>query len=462
MKSTLLCRNRSMKPPIPVLRSTIIAALGGLLFGFDTAVISGTTRALERVFNLGAGSLGFTVAIALVGTVVGSIVAGKPSDLFGRRIALLAIAALYALSSLGTGMAWDWYSFLFFRFLGGIAVGGASVVSPMYIAEISPAAIRGRLVATQQFNVCFGICLAYVSNYLIAVAPFIPEAVQWRWMFAIQAFPSVVFFLLVFAIPESPRWLVECRRVDDARHVLTRLQAADVDGEMGEIVRSFEHRQGTGVEPLFCRKYSFPIMAAVLLAAFNQLTGINALLYYAPAVFTMGNSNAHAALLQSIPVGIMLVISTTFGMMVIDRFGRKTLLLAGSVGMVVFLALVATEFYSADGNHDVGQRIMWYLIGYILFFGFSQGTVIWVFIAEIFPNAVRAKGQALGSFTHWLGAMIVSLLFPSAAACWWIGPGNAFMFFAVMMVVHFLFVWKVLPETKQVSLERIQRELGIE
>jgi MFS transporter, SP family, xylose:H+ symportor len=451
-----------MKAPTPVLRSTIIAALGGLLFGFDTAVISGATGALERVFDLSAGGLGLTVAIALVGTVVGSIIAGKPSDRFGRKIALLGIAALYAVSSIGTGLAWDWHSFLFFRFLGGIAVGGASVVSPMYIAEISPAAIRGRLVAMQQFNVCFGICLAYVSNYAIAVAPFIPEAVQWRWMFAVQAFPSALFFLLIFAIPESPRWLVERRRVGEAKRVLTSLQAADVDREMNEIVQSFEHRLGSDGEPLLCRKYSFPIMAAVLLAAFNQLTGINALLYYAPKVFAMGNSNAQTSLLQSIPVGVMLVISTTIGMMVIDRFGRKTLLLVGSVGMIAFLALVAIQFYTADAGMNIGQSIMWYFIGYILFFGFSQGAVIWVFISEIFPNAVRAKGQALGSFTHWFGAMAISLLFPVAAESSWIGPGNAFMFFSAMMVLQFFFVWLVLPETKCVSLENIQKQLGID
>jgi MFS transporter, SP family, xylose:H+ symportor len=451
-----------MKAPVIVLRSTIIAALGGLLFGFDTAVISGTTTALEKVFGLSEFWLGFTVASALVGTVAGSIIAGKPSDLFGRRAALVAIAFLYLISSLGTGLAWDWYSFLGFRFLGGIAVGGASVVSPMYIAEISPAAIRGRLVATQQFNVCLGICLAYVSNYLVAICPWISEAVQWRWMFAVQAFPSALFFLLLFSIPDSPRWLVERGRVDDARRVLGRLKAVDVDGELHEIVQSFQHQQSQGQEPLFCRKYSFPIMAAVMLAMFNQLTGINALLYYAPRVFSMGNSGTQAALLQSIPVGVMLVISTFVGMMVIDRFGRKTLLLVGSVGMVVFLALVAVQFYSAGAGADIGQRIMWYFIGYILFFGFSQGAVIWVFIAEIFPNMVRAKGQALGSFTHWFWAMVVSLLFPSAAACSWIGPGNAFMFFSAMMALHFIFVWKVLPETKRISLEKIQRQLGIE
>jgi sugar porter (SP) family MFS transporter len=451
-----------MKIPSIVLWSTIVAALGGLLFGFDTAVISGTTTALEQMFDLNQFWLGFTVASALVGTVVGSILAGKPSDLFGRRATLLVIAALYAISSLGCGLAWDWRSLLVLRFLGGIAVGGASVVSPMYIAEISPSAVRGRLVAMQQFNVCLGICLAYVSNYMVSVIPWIPETAQWRWMFGVQVIPSTVFFLALFLIPESPRWLVERRRIDDARNSLHRLKAKDVEGELGEIVNSFSPRQEQGAEPLFCRKYRFPIMAAVALAMFNQLTGINALLYYAPKVFAMGNSGARAALLQSIPVGIMLVVSTTVGMMVIDRFGRKTLLLVGSIGMAVFLALVGQCFWAAAEGADIGRTIMWYFIGYILFFGFSQGAVIWVFISEIFPNMVRAKGQALGSFTHWFGAMVVSLLFPWAAANPWIGPGKAFMFFSAMMIVHFVFVWKVLPETKQISLERIQQDLGIE
>lgn len=451
-----------MKAPAIVLRSTFVAALGGLLFGFDTAVISGTTAALEQTFGLSEFWLGFTVASALVGTVVGSIVAGKPSDLYGRRAVLVAIALLYMVASLGSGLAWNWYSLLAFRFLGGIAVGGASVVSPMYIAEISPAAIRGRLVAAQQFNVCFGICLAYVSNYLVSIVPLIPEAVQWRWMLGVQVIPSALFFLLLFFIPDSPRWLVERNRPEDARQVLKRLQAVDVEAELSDIVQSFVHQNSQGKEPLFCRKYAFPIMAAVMLAMFNQLTGINALLYYAPKVFTMGNSGTHAALLQSIPVGVMLVISTWIGMMVIDRFGRKTLLLVGSVGMVVFLACVAFEFYAANNGADIGKNIMGYFIGYILFFGFSQGAVIWVFISEIFPNKVRAKGQALGSFTHWFSAMVVSMLFPCAAANAHIGPGNAFLFFSLMMVLHFLFVWKVLPETKRISLEQIQKELGIE
>ena len=435
--------------------------MGGLLFGFDTAVISGTTGALERVFGLSAAELGFTVASALIGTVVGSIVVGKPSDLFGRKWVLVVMAVFYTLSAVGCGLAWDWWSLVVFRFLGGIAVGGASVASPMYIAEISPAKIRGRLVAVQQFNVCFGICLAYISNFVVASLPFIPDAIEWRWMFAVEAFPSIVFFVLLFFIPDSPRWLVQRRRVDDARRVLHGLQAEDVEGELAEIVDSL-HQYDAAHEPLFCRKYRFPVMAAFLLAMFNQMTGINALLYFAPKVFTMGNSATNVALLQSIPVGITLVISTTIGMLLIDKVGRKMLLMVGSVGMVIFLALVAIQFYTLQEGTDIGQRIMWYFVGYILFFGFSQGAVIWVFISEIFPNKVRAKGQALGSFTHWFWAAVVSQLFPIAAATPWIGPGNSFMFFSLMMVAHFCFVWLVLPETKGISLEQIQKRLGID
>jgi sugar porter (SP) family MFS transporter len=444
-----------------VVRSTWVAALGGLLFGFDTAVISGTTEALERVFGLSAAKLGFTVASALVGTVVGSVLVGRPSDAWGRRAVLVVMGVFYAISAVGCGLAWNWWSLVAFRFLGGIGVGGSSVVAPMYIAEISPPGIRGRLVAVQQFNVCLGICLAYVSNFVVATASWIPEAEQWRWMFAVEAIPASAFTGLLFAIPESPRWLVRRRRFDDARRVLTALRDENVDRELAEITDSM-HRPHENRETVFARKYRFPVMAAVMLAMFNQLTGINALLYYAPKVFTMGHSSASAALLQSIPVGIMLVVSTTLGMVLIDRAGRKLLLMVGSVGMAVFLGAVALQFLTLSEGADVGRRIMWYFVGYILFFGFSQGAVIWVFISEIFPNRVRAEGQALGSFTHWLAATVVSQTFPMAADSPWIGPGRAFLFFAVMMVLHLVFVWLVLPETKGVSLEKIQKRLGIE
>ena len=445
-----------------LVRSTVVAALGGLLFGFDTAVISGTTGQLESAFDLTQGGLGFTVASALIGTILGSIIVSRPSDLLGRRTVLVWMAIFYIVSALGCGVAWNWTSLLFFRFLGGIGVGGASVVSPMYIAEISPAKIRGFLVCTQQFNVCFGICLAYVSNYAVASCPLIVDAHQWRWMFGIETVPAALFFFLLFTIPRSPRWLVEKKRIDEARDVFTKLGAEDVEAEIGEIVESLHEQYDVTHEPLFQMKYNFPIMAAVALAAFNQFTGINALLYYAPKVFSMGGSDSSAALLQSIPVGITLVISTAIGMALMDKFGRKLLLMVGSVGMVVFLALVAWKFYTIGDAENVGPQIMVFFIGYILFFGFSQGAVIWVFISEIFPNKVRAKGQALGSFTHWAMAALVSQTFPIAASIPWIGPGNCFAFFSVMMVVHFLFVWLVLPETKGISLERIQKQLGID
>jgi len=445
-----------------LVRSTIVAALGGLLFGFDTAVISGTTGQLESVFDLTQGGLGFTVASALIGTILGSIVVSRPSDVFGRRTVLLWMAIFYIISAVGCGIAWDWTSLLIFRFIGGIGVGGASVVSPMYIAEISPPKIRGFLVCTQQFNVCFGICLAYVSNYAVASCPMIAEADQWRWMFGVEAVPAALFFCLLFTIPRSPRWLIEKQRIDEARAVFTKLGAEDVDAEVDEVVESLHEQFDVAHEPLFQAKYNFPIMAAVALAAFNQFTGINALLYYAPKVFAMSGSDSSTALLQSIPVGITLVISTAIGMALMDKFGRKLLLMVGSVGMVVFLALVAWKFYTIGDAEDVGRQIMAYFIGYILFFGFSQGAVIWVFISEIFPNKVRAKGQALGSFTHWAMAAVVSQTFPIAANLSWIGPANCFAFFSAMMVAHFFFVWLVLPETKGISLERIQKQLGID
>ena len=451
-----------MKINACLVRSTIVAALGGLLFGFDTAVISGTTGQLESVFDLTQGGLGFTVASALIGTILGSIVVSRPSDVFGRRTVLLWMAIFYTVSAVGCGIAWDWTSLLIFRFIGGIGVGGASVVSPMYIAEISPAKIRGFLVCTQQFNVCLGICVAYVSNYAVASCPLIAEADQWRWMFGVEAVPAALFFCLLFTIPRSPRWLIEKQRIDEARAVFAKLGTEDIDAEVGEIVESLHEQFDVAHEPLFQAKYNFPIMAAVALAAFNQFTGINALLYYAPKVFAMGGSDSNMALLQSIPVGITLVISTAIGMALMDKFGRKSLLMVGSVGMVVFLALVAWKFYTLGDATDVGQEIMAYFIGYILFFGFSQGAVIWVFISEIFPNKVRAKGQALGSFMHWAMAAVVSQTFPIAANISWIGPANCFAFFSAMMVVHFLFVWLVLPETKGISLEQIQKQLGID
>jgi sugar porter (SP) family MFS transporter len=434
---------------------TVTAALGGFLFGFDTAVISGTTRDLEAVFRLGAAALGFTVSAALIGTVLGSLVVGRPGDAFGRRRVLMALAVLYGVSAAGSALAAGWIPFLVYRFIGGLAIGGSSVMSPLYIAEISPARLRGRLVAVSQFNIVLGILAAFFSNYAIARAG-IPDA--WRWMLGVQVLPSLVFLALLFRIPESPRWLVRAGRTEEARTVLRRVEGGDVEAGLADIEQSLRGEAGGSAERLFSPRYRKPVAYAVLLAMFNQLSGINVIIYYAPRIFEMTGLAADASLLQSVVLGLTNLVFTVAAMSVIDRFGRKTLLLVGSAGMVAFQALVASAF---RGPEQGGAAVLFYLVGFIAFFAFSQGTVIWVFLSEIFPNRVRAKGQALGSFTHWIMNAAIAWLFPVAARHPALGGGNVFLFFSAMMVLHFLFVWRMLPETKGKSLESIQRELGI-
>lgn len=456
-----------MKTTTRLYVSTVVAALGGLLFGFDTAVISGATEALQQYFGLSEAMLGFTVVTALIGTVFGSIAVSRPADIWGRKRVLIVLAILYTVSAIGSGLAWDLYSFWFFRLVGGLAVGGASVVSPMYIAEISPADKRGLLVGWQQFNVCFGICLAYISNYLVAASGLFAESIhspmaEWRWMFLMEAIPSAAFFVLLFRIPFSPRWLVEQRRMEDALDVLKSVGATDPRAVLDEIIESM-HEKFDAVHAKFWRRQLWlPIAAAIALAVFNQLSGINALLYYAPKVFTMGGSAGDVALLQSIPIGIMLVIGTAIGLALIDKLGRKLLLIIGSLGMAAFLALVGFRFAAMQSGEQISNDVMWLFVGYLVFFGPSTGAVIWVYLSEIFPNRVRAKGQSLGSFTHWFMAAVVSQTFPIAAATESIGPGNSFLFFAVCMVAQTIFVWKVLPETKGVSLEALQKRMGID
>ncbi len=444
-----------MKGKSFVISCTLVAALGGFLFGFDTAVISGTTAALKQVYSLDNFWLGFTVAIALLGTVIGSLAVGKPGDLIGRKRVLVILAIFYAVSAAGSALAWDWYSFLFFRFLGGLAVGGSSVMAPMYIAEISPARMRGRLVAVSQFNIVSGILVSFFSNFLISG---LIETDSWRWMLGVETIPAMLFFVLLFFIPFSPRWLVKQGRIKEAGAILTRIGEANVQQELDEIIGSLKAESAGKKVNLFTKKYQKPILFAVLIACFNQLSGINAIMYYAPEIFKMTGLAADAALLQTVAIGVTNMLFTILAMTVIDKFGRKTLLLVGSVGMVVFMGLTALAFYTQNFG---GYAVMFYLVGFIAFFAFSQGAVIWVFLAEIFPNKVRAKGQALGSFTHWIGAAAISWLFPVAANVPWIGGGNAFMFFSVMMILHFIFVWKWLPETKGKSLEQIQKDLGI-
>jgi len=455
MNSTQSAVERNINSKFYLLSSTIVAALGGLLFGFDTAVISGTTNQLQHVFSLNEFWLGFTVAIALIGTIVGSISSGKPGEKYGRRNVMIVLALLFAISALGSGLTHNWYLFLIYRFIGGLGVGGASVISPMYIAEIAPARLRGRLVAVQQFNIVLGILVAFFSNYFIS--KLIADSLAWRWMFAVETVPAVLFMILLFFIPESPRWLIKYGRMDEARDILYKTGEQEVDRQVDEIIESLETPQKQQEEKFFSSKYKVPIITAMAIAIFNQLTGINAILYYAPRIFQMTGLSMDASLLQTIAVGITNMIFTVIAMTIIDRIGRKKLLLIGSVGMFITLGLVAQSFYFQ--NFD-GYSVMLYLIGFIAFFAVSQGAVIWVYISEIFPNMVRSEGQSLGTFTHWVMNAVVAWSFPVMASS--LGGGNSFMFFSLMMVLQFFFVFKFVPETKGKSLEQIQKDLNIQ
>lgn len=443
-----------MKSNRNVIGYALIVAMGGFLFGLDTAVISGAEKAIQQLYNLSNAWHGFTVAIALIGTVVGSFSAGWPSEIYGRKKVLLFIAFLYGLSALGCAFAPSWLILVISRFIGGLAIGASSVIGPMYIAEIAPAHIRGRLVALFQFNVVFGIFLAFISNYLLAD---IGEN-AWRWMLGIVAAPAFLFFGLIFIIPDSPRWLVKHNLISRAKDVLALCGRVDIDGEINDIVESLNIHADSPAERLFSKKYSRPILYAVLLAAFNQLSGINAIMYYAPRIFEMTGLGVNSSLLQSAVIGGTNLIFTIIAMTIIDRFGRRSLLILGSFGLTFFLAMIARAFFL---NKFDGSSVMWFLVGNQIFFAMSQGTIIWVFISEIFPNAVRSKGQALGSFTHWFGAAAVSWTFPVLTNSPAFGPGKAFMFFSVMMFLQLIFAWKVMPETKGKTLEQIQKDLGI-
>ena len=435
-----------------LIKSTVVAALGGLLFGFDTAVIAGTTAGLTAAFALTPNSLGLTVAIALVGTVIGSMIAGFPGDRYGRRDSLRVMAVLYLISALGCAFAWDWYSLVFFRFIGGLAIGGSSVLGPMYIAEIAPAKLRGRLVGVFQFNVVAGILVAYFSNYLIGRAEF--GANEWRWMLGVAGIPALLFFLMLFGIPRSPRWLVQKSRVDQARSVLVLIGEENVEAELADIVQSIDVEHGHGQEPLFQWKYRYPIFLAVAIGAFNQLSGINAILYYLNDIFARAGFSKVSGDLQAVSIGFTNLVAVIIAMSIIDRVGRKTLLLIGSVGCAACLAGVAAVFFS--NSHE--GWLVWLLVGFIASFSFSQGAVIWVFLSEVFPTRVRAKGQSLGSFTHWFMNAAISWSFPVIASH---SRGAPFVFFSIMMVAQFFVVLFAFPETKGITLEDMQRKFGI-
>ena len=433
-------------------KSTVVAALGGLLFGFDTVVISGTTSGLTSAYSLSPLLKGLTVSAALWGTVAGSLLAAIPGDRYGRRDSLRLMAVIYFLSALGCAGAWSWASLVVFRSVAGLGIGGSSVLGPMYIAEIAPASWRGRLVGFFQFNIVFGILLAYLSNYLIGMQHL--GSAEWRWELGVSAIPAVFFLVMLFFIPRSPRWLVKKQRLDEAREVLRLTGEANYEQELQEIRASIDAEHGHANEPLLSAKYRVPLFLAVSIAFFNQFSGINAVLYYLNDIFASAGFSKVSSGLQAVFIGLTNLIFTMIAMSVIDKLGRKKLLLIGAVGTSGCLAGVASIF-ATDKRPDL---LIWLLVTYIAFFAFSQGAVIWVYISEVFPNRVRAKGQSLGSFTHWITAPLISLGFPSVAR--WSKP-LPFVFFAAITVVQFLVVLIAYPETKGASLEEIQKEFSV-
>jgi MFS transporter, SP family, arabinose:H+ symporter len=435
-----------------LLESTIVGALGGLLFGFDTAVIAGTTQQLTDVYHLTPYTLGLTVFIGLVGTVIGAMTAGVLGQKIGGREALRIMAVLYTISALGCAFAWSWPALMVFRLIGGLGIGGSSVLGPVYIAELAPAKWRGRMVGLFQINVVVGILLAYLSNYLISLLNL--GLAQWRWQLGIAGVPSLIFLLMLFRIPRSSRWLVTRNRTDEALAILTMMGSPDSEAELRDIMDSIHMERGMASESLFKREYRVPIFLAVSIGLFNQLAGINAILYYSNYIFASAGFSQLSSSLQTVLIGLMNLVATLVGMSLIDKLGRKTLLLIGSVGMTFCLAGVAAVFFT----HTHADTLVWLLVGYIGFFSVSQGAVIWVYIAEVFPNRVRSKGQSLGSSAHWIMNAIISLIFPILAKY---SGGLPFAFFAAMMTLQFFVVLFIYPETKGISLEALQRKLGI-
>ena len=423
-----------------------VAALGGLLFGFDTAVISGAEKQIQQVYALNDFAHGFTIATALIGTIIGALFCGRPAERWGRKRTLIVIALLYLVSAVGSGAIVNWWSFMFFRFIGGLAVGASSVVGPMYVAEISPAKWRGRFVCFFQFNIVLGIVLAYFSNYWIAGVPH-----DWQWMILAESIPAALFSVLLITIPESPRWLVKRGREDEALAVFGRTGEPDVEAEMEAIRKSLSSEVRSKTR-LFQRKYWKPILIAFLISTINQLSGINAILYYAPRLLEMSGVFHEGAMLQSIIIGLTNLTFSMIGMVLIDKVGRKTLIGIGAVGMVICQAMVARGF-ALEAFH--GYYMLIFLVGYVAFFAMSLGATIWVVIAEVFPNDVRASGQVFGSMTHWVWSALLSWFFPMFLS---IGGQYIFTFFSVMAALALFFAWWM-PETKGKSLEQIQKEL---
>ncbi len=435
-----------------LIKATTVGALGGLLFGFDTAVIAGTTEQLTAVFHLTPFTLGLTVFIGLVGTVTGALCSGVLGQKIGGREALRIMAILYTISALGCAFAWNWDVLMVARFIGGLGIGGSSVLGPVYIAELAPAKWRGRMVGMFQINIVIGILAAYLSNYVITTRNL--GALQWRWEFGVAIVPSILFLVMLYGIPRSSRWLVTTDQTDEAREVLELMGSPNSEAELQEIIDSIHVERGAAQEPLFNGKYSKPIFLAMTIGLFNQLSGINAILYYSNYIFASAGYGSNSAALQTVGVGLVNLLATFLGMSLIDKLGRKTLLLVGALGMTAALLGVAAIFYT----HADQALLVWLLVVFIVFFAISQGSVIWVYIAEVFPSRVRSKGQSVGSSSHWIMNALIALAFPLIAAR---SQATPFVFFAAMMLLQFFVVLFLYPETKRRSLEQIQAQLGL-
>jgi sugar porter (SP) family MFS transporter len=433
---------------------SLTSALAGFLFGFDTVVISGAEKTIQTLWSLSPGLHGIAMASALYGTVVGSLLGGWPADRFGRKATLLWIGILYFLGAVGSGLAPNVTIFIIARVIGGLGIGISTVVAPMYISEIAPPKHRGRLAGMFQFNIVFGILIAYVSNALLAGV----GANAWRWMLGVAAFPSFLYAVFCVGLPESPRWLLSRKGDREAgMEVLQRIEPeaskVEIAAEADAIIAASSEKASSG--HFWTMRLHKPILLAILIAFFNQLSGINAILYFAPRIFELTGLGAKASLLQSIGIGVTNLVFTFVGLWLIDRLGRRTLLYIGSFGYIASLGLVAWAFFS---GHLALVPIC--IFAFIAAHSVGQGTVIWVFISEIFPNRHRAEGQTLGSFTHWIFAALLTTFFPAMVTKF--EPGYVFSFFAGMMVLQLVWVKAMVPETKGVPLEQIQRQLGIE
>jgi SP family arabinose:H+ symporter-like MFS transporter len=433
---------------------SLTSALAGFLFGFDTVVISGAEKTIQALWALSPGVHGIAMASALYGTVIGSLLGGWPADRFGRKATLLWIGVLYFIGAVGSGLASNVSMFIGARFIGGLGIGISTVVAPMYISEIAPAKHRGRLAGMFQFNIVFGILIAFVSNALLAGV----GENAWRWMLGVASFPSLLYALLCFGLPESPRWLLSRKKDREAAiEVLQRVEPgvsrAEIAAQADEIAAASSEQATSG--NFWTMRLQKPILLAILIAFFNQLSGINAILYFAPRIFELTGLGAKAALLQSIGIGVTNLVFTFVGLWLIDQLGRRTLLYIGSFGYITSLGLVAWAFFT---KHYSIVPVC--IFAFIAAHAIGQGAVIWVFISEIFPNRHRAEGQTLGSFTHWIFAAALTTFFPKMVDAF--PPGYIFLFFTAMMVLQVIWVKTMVPETKGVPLEQIQKQLGIE